>query len=126
VLAYIERTGVIFQDRRFAEKCWTHDIEAPVKAADLEMTRGLDMSGNPALALNRQHAKDWAETARYERKTEVEARRLYEAITDSTNFDRDPGTREDRRRPRDFGARVVCRCASGYEDCSRFSEVPSC
>jgi HEPN domain-containing protein len=26
VLAFVERTGVIFEDRKYAEKCWTHDL----------------------------------------------------------------------------------------------------
>jgi len=76
---------IIFQDRRFAENCWTHGIETLVKAADLEMARGLDMSGNPALALNWQHANDRAEKARYERTTTVENRRPHEAATDRVN-----------------------------------------
>ena len=27
VLAYVERTCVIFLDKKFSEKCWTHDVE---------------------------------------------------------------------------------------------------
>ena len=49
VLAFVERTGVIFQDKKFLEKCWTHDLETLVKAADLEVTRGLDISANSNL-----------------------------------------------------------------------------
>jgi HEPN domain-containing protein len=85
VLAYIEQTGVIFLDRRFAEKCWTHDIETLVKAADLEVTRGLEISANADLGLSWQHVKDWSEIARYEQKTEAQARRLFEAVTDAAN-----------------------------------------
>jgi HEPN domain-containing protein len=42
VLAFVERTGVIFQDKKFLDKCWTHDLESLIKAADLEVTRGLE------------------------------------------------------------------------------------
>ena len=85
VLSHIERTGIVFLDKRFAEKCWTHDVEILVKAADLEITRGLEISANTDLALNWQYVKDWSETARYEQKTEVQARRLFEAVTDAAN-----------------------------------------
>ncbi len=52
VLAFVERTGVIFQDKKFLEKCWTHDVEALVRAADLEATRLRDISANPNLSAN--------------------------------------------------------------------------
>ena len=85
VLAFVERTGVIFQDKKFLEKCWTHDIEALVKAADLEMTRGLDISANPDLGANWLVVKDWSEVARYQQWTEFQARKLYEAVTETAN-----------------------------------------
>jgi HEPN domain-containing protein len=66
VLAFVERTGVIFQDRKFLEKCWTHDLETLVKAADLEATRGLDISANPNPAANWLIVKEWSEVARYQ------------------------------------------------------------
>jgi hypothetical protein len=31
VLSYVEKTGSIFHDKKFAEKCFTNDIEALVK-----------------------------------------------------------------------------------------------
>ena len=49
VLACIEKTGILFQDKRFAERCYTHDLEVLVKAADLEAARGPDIAANPAL-----------------------------------------------------------------------------
>ena len=85
MLAFVERTGVIFQDKKFLEKCWTHDIEALVKAADLEMTRGLDISANPDLGANWLVVKDWSEVARYQQWTEFQARKLYEAVTETAN-----------------------------------------
>ncbi|CAN5915886.1 hypothetical protein BH23PLA1_BH23PLA1_23780 [soil metagenome] len=84
-MADIEKTGVIFQDRKFLEKCWTHEIEVLVKAAGLERDRGLDISTNPDRDTNWQIAKDWSEAARYEQKTEAQARRLYQAVADPTN-----------------------------------------
>ena len=78
VLAHIENTGAIFQDKKFSEKCWTHDIDELVKLAGLESTRGLGVSANPSLGLNWLIVKDWNEAARYARWTETEARELYE------------------------------------------------
>jgi hypothetical protein len=44
-----------------------------------------DLQQNADLGLNWQHVKDWSETARYEQKTEAQARRLFEAVTDAAN-----------------------------------------
>jgi HEPN domain-containing protein len=52
VLAYIEKTGIIFEDKKFAEKCWTHDIEELVKQAGLIAERGMAVQQNPNLDQN--------------------------------------------------------------------------
>ena len=52
ILSYIDSSGIIFQDKKFAEKCFTHDIEALVKAANLEVPRGLDIEANPTLGVH--------------------------------------------------------------------------
>jgi HEPN domain-containing protein len=85
VLAYVERTGVIFQDKKFLEKCWTHDPEALIKAADLDVTLGLDISANSQLGTNWLVVKDWSELARYQLFTELQARTLFEAVTETAN-----------------------------------------
>lgn len=85
VLAYVENTGAIFQDRKFSEKCWTHDIEDLVKLAGLERERGLDVSANLALGVNWSIAKDWSEAARYQHWSEPQARKLFEAVADTNN-----------------------------------------
>jgi HEPN domain-containing protein len=85
VLAYIDNTGIIFQDKKYAEKCITHDIESLVKAAGLEEARGLDIQANPALGVNWQTIKDWKVDNRYKERSEPEARSLYEAVTDNAN-----------------------------------------
>ncbi len=85
VLAFVERTGVIFQDRKFLEKCWTHDLKTLIKAADLEVTRGLDISANSNMGANWLIVKDWSELARYQQFNERMARNLYEAVTDTAN-----------------------------------------
>ncbi len=65
VLAYIERTGIIFEDKKFAEKCWTHDLETLVKQADLATERGRAIAANAQLGTNWLIAKDWSEATRY-------------------------------------------------------------
>jgi hypothetical protein len=40
---------VIFDERRFSERCWTHDIWELVKLADLEAMRVAEMAANAAL-----------------------------------------------------------------------------
>jgi hypothetical protein len=85
ILARVERTGIIFVDKKFVEKCWTHDLEALVQAADLQPARGIAIGADPALGANWQYLKDWSEEARDQQKTEPEARNLYEAIADPTS-----------------------------------------
>ena len=85
VLAHIDNTGIIFQDRKFAEKCFTHDLEALVKAADLESIRGLDIQANADLGINWQIVKDWNVDIRYQDKSGFDAKRLYQAVTDNAN-----------------------------------------
>jgi hypothetical protein len=71
----------IFQDRRYSEKCWTHDFEDLLMLANLNPILGTDVAANAGLYANWTMAKDWKETSRYEQKTQWEAQALYEAIT---------------------------------------------
>lgn len=85
VLAFVERTGVIFQDRKYIEKCWTHDLEVLVGAAGLTAARGIDVATNPALKKNWLVVKDWNELSRYERKPHFQAKKMVNAVADRTN-----------------------------------------
>lgn len=85
VLRYFERTGIIFEDKKFAEKCWTHDIETLVKMADLEVARGNAIQTNTQLGTNWLLAKDWNELSRYRNSTQAQAESMYKAISDPTN-----------------------------------------
>jgi HEPN domain-containing protein len=85
IMAYVEATGVIFQERKFSEKCWTHDFEELLKLADLKPTLEADTATNAAFATNWTTAKDWEETDRYEQKTQAEAQALSDAITNDPN-----------------------------------------
>jgi hypothetical protein len=85
ILAYVEKTGIIFEDRKFAEKCWTHDPKELVSLARLDEALGLAVAGNPALEQNWAIVKDWSELSRYRRTPHHKAKRLYRAITDKTD-----------------------------------------
>jgi hypothetical protein len=83
VLVYVQNnTGVIFEDKKYLDKCWTHNLELLVKAADLEAARGADIAVNSALGQNWLIVNGWSEAVRYQDKTESQAQLLYEAITD--------------------------------------------
>ncbi|MCH8025951.1 MAG: HEPN domain-containing protein [Chloroflexi bacterium] len=85
ILKFVEDTGIIFKDKKYAEKCWTHHIEDLVKHANLEPERGKDIAVNQTRGGYWGVVKDWKETSRYEQKTEAEARNLYEAVTNDSN-----------------------------------------
>ncbi len=76
---------LIFLDKRFSKKCWTHDLEDLVKLADLHLDRDAAVAANVALGMNWQTVKVWNEQDRYRMKTELEARELVIAVTDNTN-----------------------------------------
>jgi hypothetical protein len=76
---------LIFLDKRFCEKCWTHDLENLVALADLGTVRAAAIAANAALDINWQFVINWSEQDRYRIKTEIEARNLVSAVTDSTN-----------------------------------------
>ncbi len=76
---------VIFEDKKFSEKCWTHSILDLVKLADLERARSADAAAKPALGKNWLVVKDWSEKTRYNTTSHQKAKKLYEAITENTN-----------------------------------------
>lgn len=76
---------VLFEDRKFSEKCWTHGVLALVELAGLEAAREADARANPAFRRNWQFVKDWSERARYSPTTHQKAKKLYSAITDTAN-----------------------------------------
>jgi HEPN domain-containing protein len=76
---------LIFQDKRFSEKCWTHSPADLVKVAGLEEDRVAEVAANPAFKENWNVAMAWSEQARYNTMTHHEAKRLYGAITNQAN-----------------------------------------
>ena len=83
VVAYVKKNlGVIFRDRKFSEKCWTHDFKELFRLAGLKARWDADIAANPALRRNWQLVENWNEAARYQRKKRPEAEELYQAIID--------------------------------------------
>jgi HEPN domain-containing protein len=85
ILARIEQTGIVFEDKKFAEKCWTHDIEELAKQAGLTVERDKASKTNLALGKNWQIAKDWSEASRYRQIEQWQAEMLFRALTDNTD-----------------------------------------
>jgi HEPN domain-containing protein len=85
IMAHVERTGIIFEDKKYGEKCWTHDLDVLATLAGIEAALKTDSEGNVALTDNWTRAKRWRETSRYEQKTQEEAQFLYDAITNDPN-----------------------------------------
>ena len=83
-----KRTGLHdFPDKTYAQKSFTHNVLELVDLSGLKLQLQLDTTppANPALGINWQVSKDWNERSRYDQQTEAQARRLYEAVTDSAN-----------------------------------------
>jgi hypothetical protein len=73
---------VIFEDKKFSEKCWTHSVGELVKQADLEAARAAGAAANLALGTNWLVVKDWSEKVRYQVVSHQKAKKLYAAVAD--------------------------------------------
>lgn len=86
ILARIEREGVIFEERKFSEQCWTHDPTLLLGLAGLTKAKDAGATADPAFRRNWIVVNDWSETSRYRIGTpEADARVLIDAITDPQN-----------------------------------------
>jgi HEPN domain-containing protein len=85
VLLYIENSGIIFRDKKFVERCFTHDLAALVKAADLEIDLGVAIQASSQFEDHWLIVKDWNPDVRYQMRSETDARELFRAITDNAN-----------------------------------------
>lgn len=74
-----------FPDKHFAAKCFTHNIEELLIQSGLGPQFNADTIANPALHANWQITKDWDEKARYQQWSELQARELFQAISDANN-----------------------------------------
>lgn len=85
VLVHIERTGIIFEDKKYAEKCWTHDLNDLMTFAGLQEALATDTGVNANLRDNWLSVRDWSELSRYQLIPEAEARTLVDAVNHPTN-----------------------------------------
>ena len=85
LLAYVERTGIIFEDKKFAEKCWTHDIDVLVKQAEFDVARGTAIAVDSQLGNNWLVVKDWTEASRYRVTDQQDSQKLFDAISDHSH-----------------------------------------
>lgn len=85
VLARMILTGGVFEDKKFAEKCLTHDFDELIKLAGLINELNAKLAASAAVGgifvANWGTATQWKETSRYEQKSEADAKALYAAIT---------------------------------------------
>jgi hypothetical protein len=52
---------VVYEDRKFSNDAWTHDIESLLVVADIKADRDADATANFARYQNWQRVKDWNE-----------------------------------------------------------------
>ena len=85
ILAYVEAEGAILQDKKFSEKCWTHDLEDLLALANLTPALDNEAAANTVFSSNWATATQWKETSRYQLKTRAEADTMYDAVANATN-----------------------------------------
>ncbi len=73
------------RDRKFVEKCYSHDFMNLLKASELLNEHELQTQNDPAFSANWAIVKSWTESSRYDRKGQTEAQGLYDAITQTTH-----------------------------------------
>lgn len=80
----VKRVGakpeLIFRDREFARRCWTHAAEELVALADLKAARDADVEGNPIRDQSWQFVRTWTEADRYEVNSSAAAKQLFNAV----------------------------------------------
>ena len=69
-------------DKNLVGKTHTHDLEALVKLADLNLILESDGKSDPDLDLNWTTVKDWNEVSRYQIWTEIQAKDMFRAVAD--------------------------------------------
>lgn len=73
---------VVFEDKRFSERCWTHTLIQLVDLTGLKAPLADATAADPELLRNWDTAKDWTESSRYTRTGKAKTEDLYIAITD--------------------------------------------
>ncbi|HQU41984.1 MAG TPA: hypothetical protein PK867_04195 [Pirellulales bacterium] len=76
---------LVFLDKKFSEKCWSHDFEALAKLADLDGTLAAELKLNVDFHKNWLLVSGWREQSRYDQKSQAEAQVLFDAVSDKQN-----------------------------------------
>jgi hypothetical protein len=71
---------VIFEDRKFSEKCWTHNLEQLLELANLKTSLKGHAAVDPEFYDNWEIVKKWSELTRYTHMTKAKADEMIEAI----------------------------------------------
>ena len=71
------------RDRKFVERCYSHDFMDLLKASELLKEWEVDTKNDPLLSANWAVFEVWNESSRYARNGQVEALALYDAISDT-------------------------------------------
>lgn len=71
-----------FPDKKLAVDSHSHDIAKLIQLAELKQELETAAQANPSLTASLNTVKDWSEAARYERKAELDASDLIQAIED--------------------------------------------
>ena len=82
VMKYVEQTGVIFEDKKYGKKCWTHDLDELFRLAGLTVVRNQAISNNPQLRQNWTVASSWSEASRYRFIAQLMSENLINATND--------------------------------------------
>lgn len=85
VINRVHQTGILFESKKFANDCFTHELDDLIDLADLRIDLEKESGTNPALATNWALTKDWSVQARYHPKSEQLAKELSAAIFDTIN-----------------------------------------
>lgn len=73
---------LIFAERRFSDRCWTHSVAQLAEVAGLKETLAKACMDDPTLQKNWSIVKDWTEESRYRLTRKNESVLLYNAIAD--------------------------------------------
>jgi HEPN domain-containing protein len=76
---------IVFGERRFSDKIYSHTFEVLVEQAGLKAQLAADRLANKALEDNWDRVEQWTESARYAQASQAAAVALVDAVADLTN-----------------------------------------
>lgn len=82
ILARVEADGAIFREKKFSERCWTHDLLELLELADLEVARDAHIAASLPRKQYWDTVEAWNEHSRYVRQAQQDAEKLMNAIDD--------------------------------------------